>query len=177
MGKDINELVPEFKQKVEVLLKNCETKGYIMKPFFTIRSPFDQAKLWRQSRATAEIKQKIEELKNQGADFLAYCLESVGPQSGRWATNAIPGLSWHQWGEAVDCYWYLNGTAEWELNVLYNGKNGYKVYAEEAQSLGLTSLGPSIKDWPHVQLRSQGNPTSIYSLQEIDKRMKEKFGS
>jgi len=177
MSKDLLVLDSEFRTKVETLLKNCENEGYIMKPFFTVRDPFDQAKLWRQSRASEEVKQKIEELKSQGADFLAYCLDSVGPQSGRWTTNAIPGLSWHQWGEAVDCYWNLNGQAEWSLNILFNGKNGYRVYCDQAALLGLTSLGPSLSDWPHVQKRSQGSPSKIYSLQEIDKKMKEKFGN
>ena len=41
----------------------------------------------------------------QKANFLASVLDGVGPQHGPHVTNALPGLSWHQWGEAVDCFW------------------------------------------------------------------------
>src|SRR6185369_14731386 len=102
-----------------------------------------------------EIALKIASLRDQGAPFLAHCLESVGPQSGDPVTNAIPGLSWHQWGEAMDCVWIVDGAAEWSTTRKVNGVNGYRAYANEAVRLGLTAGGffRSLKDWPHVQLR------------------------
>ena len=84
-----------------------------MQLFFTLRDPFDQAILRRQSRSTQEIHDKIQELKSKGAHFIVNCLESVGSQAGRHVTNAIPGLSWHQWGESLDCFWLIDGKAEW----------------------------------------------------------------
>lgn len=182
MSRKLDDLVPEFKIKVDELLHLCEHDGYVMKPFFTLRTPFEQAKLWRQSRSTQQIKRKINFLNENGAEFLAFCIEFVGPQNGRHVTNAIPGLSWHQFGEAVDCYWLLKGEAEWSVikiiqNLKGNWNNGYHKYAIKAKSIGLTAGGfwTGFRDWPHVQLRAESNPMKIYSLQEIDQRMKNKF--
>jgi hypothetical protein len=148
-----------------------------MRPFYTLRTPFEQAELWRQSRSKQEIDEKINELRSKGAEFLAYCIESVGPQNGRHVTNAVPGFSWHQWGEAIDCFWLLDGKAEWSTRKKVNGKNGYFNYGAIARSMGLTAGGfwSSFRDWPHVQLRKESHPGRIYDLQEIDGIMEERF--
>jgi peptidoglycan LD-endopeptidase CwlK len=168
----------EFGQKLNGLLSACAEQQVIMRPFFRIRSPLDQAKLWRQSRTREEIKRKIDWLHNQRATFLADCIELVGPQHGPPATDAIPGLSWHQWGEAADCLWVVDGKAEWSSKKQVNGKNGYQVYADQAAALGLDPGGhwQSLKVWPHVQLRRLASPEKLYSLAEIDQTMHERFG-
>jgi hypothetical protein len=177
MSINSNLLVPEFRTKLETLINECKNRGFIMVPYFGIRTPFEQGKLWRQSRTSQEIKAKIAILKEQGADFLAFCIESVGPCNGPLVTKAIPGLSWHQFGEACDCMWSVNGRAEWSTKKLVNGINGYIEYAKIAssQSLDAGGLWPA-KDWPHVQLRKASSPLKIMSLSEIDKIMKERFG-
>jgi hypothetical protein len=116
-------------------------------------------------------------LRAEGANFLAHCLESVGPQHRDPVTNALPGFSWHQWGEAVDCFWLLDGRAEWSTTRKVNGENAYRVYAHEATTLGLTAGGlwPRFKDWPHVQLRSASSPSSL-GVDKIDQAMQERFG-
>jgi peptidoglycan LD-endopeptidase CwlK len=93
-------------------------------------------------------------------------------------TNALPGLSWHQWGEALDCFWVVDGAAEWSTRRLVNGLNGYHVYADEAKRLELTAGGffRSLKDWPHVQLDKAGSPLGRFSILEIDAEMKSRFG-
>jgi hypothetical protein len=176
-SQDINDLVPEFTPKVKTLLENCKNRGIEMRPYQTLRSPFEQARLWRQSRSKEEIEDKIKEFKEAGADFLAFCLESVGPQFGDPVTNAAPGLSWHQWKEAVDSFWFANGKAEWSATKKINGLNGYRVYAEEAEKLGLTAGGlwTSLKDWPHVQLKSAHSPLKIFTIRQINDIMKERF--
>jgi peptidoglycan L-alanyl-D-glutamate endopeptidase CwlK len=137
-----------------------------------------QAKYWRQSRSKEAIQRKIQELRDEGADFLAHCLGSVEPQHGDPVTNAIPGLSWHQWGEALDCFWLVNGEAVWDLTTVVNGLNGFMVYADEATKLGLDAglFWQSFQDSPHVQLRKESNPSKIFSLQEINQTMEEPFG-
>lgn len=177
MSRDLNDLVPEFRTKIEELLHQCEQSGYAMRPFFTLRTPFEQGKLWRQSRSRQQVDQKILELTNNGAGFLAHCIESVGPQHGRHVTNAIPGLSWHQWGEAVDCFWLVGGDAEWSTRKIVNGKNGYVNYGSIAKSLELTAGGfwSSFKDWPHAQLRKDASPSRVFSLQQINQKMLEHF--
>jgi len=179
MAANLKDLVPGFRQKAETLIKNCTQSGIEMRPFFTIRTPFEQAKFWRQSRTKEEIRKKISELKKSGADFLAFCLESVGPQNGEHVTNSIPGFSWHQWGEALDCFWVVDGKAEWSTTKKINGVNGYRVYADEAKKLGLDAGGfwSSLKDWPHVQLRSVSNPGKVFTLMHINQEMKNRFGS
>lgn len=171
MSRDMNDLVPEFKVKVEQLLSNCEKAGYIFKPFFTLRSPLEQAKLWRQSRDTSTINQKIQYLKSQGAPFLAECLIKAGVQNGRWVTNALPGYSWHNYGSAVDCYLVNpNGSANWDTS-----EHGYAIYAEEATRLGMRA-GYFFKqsDAVHVQLWLEG-VSKLHSLIEINKYMEHNF--
>lgn len=175
----LDQINPELKQKVQTLLERCASLGVVMRATGGLRDPFEQARLWRQSRPTSVVEAKIAELMHNGAPFLAECFRQVGPQNGSHATNAIPGVSWHQWGEAVDCAWIVNGTVEWSLERLVNGVNGYRVYAREAENLGLTAGGHwvSFKDWPHVQLRSAANAASVMSIVEINNEMEERFGS
>lgn len=179
MAADLNQLVPEFRPLVVRLLDACEAQGLPMRPFFTLRSPFEQAKLWRQSRSREQINAQIAKFKTQGATFLAHCIESVGPQNGPPVTNALPGFSWHQWGEAVDCFWLVDSKAEWSAQKLLDGRNGYRFCAAEAKSLGLTpgGLWPKLKDWPHVQLRVDSSPLKAYGLTGIDEEMEKLFGS
>ena len=179
MSVDVNKLIPEFKTKVLQLLEQCKSReGIRMYPNEGLRDPFKQAKYWRQSRPSGEIQAKITELKKQGALFLAHCIDSVGPQNGPHATDAIPGLSWHQWGEALDCFWLVDDKAEWSTTRLVKGKNGFHVYASLASAAGLTAGGlwTSFKDWPHVQLRKASSPLDNFTLQQIDAAMRERFG-
>lgn len=179
MPVDFNKLSPEFRAKISQLLDHCKNDGIEMYPNEGLRDPFKQARYWRQSRPTNEINAKINELNSHGATFLAHCIESVGPQHGPHVTNAIPGLSWHQWGEALDCFWLVNGNAEWSITRLVNGKNGFHVYANLAPGVALTAGGlwSNFKDWPHVQLNEASSPLGKYTLQQIDEAMRNKFGN
>lgn len=115
-----------------------------MRPNAGLRDPFEQAKLWRQSRSIEEILAAIDELRSVGAPFLAHCLESVGPQHGDPVTNAPPGYSWHQWGEAVDCFWLLGGKAEWSSTKKVGGLNAYAYSQMKPNSSALSpeATGP-----------------------------------
>jgi peptidoglycan L-alanyl-D-glutamate endopeptidase CwlK len=178
MAANLDLLVPEFRDKVLELLAGCKARGYEMRPCVSLRDPYEQARLWRQSRSTEEINKKIQEIEGAGATFLAQCLRSVGPQHGDPVTNALPGLSWHQWGEAADCFWLVDGKAEWSTKKIVAGQNGYEVYANGAEAIGLTAGGhwKKLKDWLHVQLRSADSPLAEMSLREIDTAMKQRFG-
>jgi peptidoglycan LD-endopeptidase CwlK len=179
MAADLNLLVLDMREKVSRLLTRCVARGIQMRPNCGLRNPFDQARLWRQSRSIEEIMSKINELESQGAPFLADCIRRVGPQHGAYATGTPPGFSWHQWGEALDCFWVVNGAAEWSTQRKVNGLNGYHVYAEEAEKIGLTAGGhwSNFEDWPHIQLRQADNAASVLSLQEIDAEMLKRYGS
>ena len=177
-SRRIEDLVPELRSQAITLIEKCRARGIEMRPYETLRTPLEQGKIWRQSRTTQEVHAMIAKLRNDGAEFLAFCIESVGPQSGRHVTDAPPGLSWHQWGEAFDSFWVVNGDAEWSSGRKINGLNGYQVYAQEAKQMGLTpgGLWSNFKVWPHVQLKPARSPRDVLSLTDIDKIMKERFG-
>lgn len=171
--KDLNALEPAFRVKVERVLELCKNDGHDLVPFFTLRTVQEQAQLWRQSRTSLEIKKAINKLEREGAPFLANALENVGPQYGRWATNALPGQSWHQHGEAVDCFVRAgNGRAVWSAQ-----HPGYECYANHAKELGLTPGYLWVRrDAVHVQCR-ESSVRDAYTWPELDKMMKERFGS
>ena len=173
--RDMNLLVPEFREKAEILLTSLKNRGYDLRPCCTIRSPWEQARLWRSSRSREEISEFIENLKKNGAHVLVGYIESVGPQHGnKEVTKAAPGFSWHQFGEAMDCFVVRDGKARWSPD-----EEGYAVYASRAESLGLTAgrYFTSFPDNPHVQLRSSGSPRDLYFDIEIEARMVEIFGT
>ncbi|MVM40301.1 hypothetical protein GO730_26055 [Spirosoma sp. HMF3257] len=149
-----------------------------MRPNEGLRDPFQQARLWRQSRSIETITQQIALLTSKNAPFLAHCIESVGPQHGDHVTNAMLGLSWHQFAEALDCVWIINKQMEWSLSRQVNGLNGYMVYASEAKKLGLTAgfFCTGFQDAPHVQFRRNSSPLSVFSYAEIDQEMHRRFG-
>ncbi|MDE1568197.1 glycoside hydrolase family 75 protein [Aquabacter sp. P-9] len=179
MAVSITDLVPEFQDKVALLLQRCAARGITMVPSHTVRSPHVQARYWRQSRSRQQVDAAIEMLRNVGAPYLAEVLSSVGPQEGRDVTSALPGNSWHQWGEAVDCFWLVDNKAEWSTHRLVDGLNGFEVYAEEAKALGLDPghYWTSRDDAPHVQLRATASPLAAgLTWPEIDQVMQERFG-
>ena len=172
MSRDLNLLEPAFKEKINFVLGRCNTgnENYQLKPFFTLRTPEEQARLWRQSRASAQIRDAVSMLKRQGAHYLADCMVRVGPQYGRWATNALPGQSWHQWGLAIDCFILQAGKAVW------NGTHeGYQLYATTAESYGLHA-GKFWRrsDTYHVQFNAE-RVTNRYGWLDIDQHMQERF--
>ena len=184
MSRKMSDLKPGFRAEVKTLLKSCKDKGVETKPFFTLRTPEEQARLWRQSRSTQEVKDAIASLDRDGAPYLAKVLRDVGPHYGQPVTNALPGNSWHQWGKACDCYWLVEtGKAEWSSAkkiTLPDGTkgNGYRIYADLAKAQRLTAGGfwTSPKDWPHVQQHAESSPCKLQSWPDIEKAMKKKFG-
>lgn len=180
MSNKLSDLVPAFRDKVDLLISNCAAKGVRIVPINTLRSPHEQARLWRQSRSKAEVTAAIEDLRSKGAPFLADVLDGVGPQySKQEVTRALPGSSWHQWGEAIDFSWEVDGKLEDSETRKVDGVNGYKVMADEAIALGLDAgfYWRSLKDGPHVQLRSDANPLKAgIGWPEIDRTMRERFG-
>jgi hypothetical protein len=187
------DLEDDFRPKVRRLLEACEKRGQPMRVFYSLRHPLTQAKLYRQSRPWSRIERAIEALQAAGAPFAAECLIEAGPQSGRWATNAVPGNSWHQSGEAVDAgAWVLGTDLDWpgdgdppaERSISWDTQPGaaggpgdafYRGWSSRAQGLGLTALGPSLGDWVHVQARAESSPSKVFSWPEIDARLRDRF--
>jgi hypothetical protein len=181
--RDMSQLTCEFRAKAESLLSMCAARGLIMKPHSCVRTPWSQARLWRKSRTSLAVKRRIAELRAQDALFLASCIEDVGPQAGqigKHVTWVIPGYSWHNWGEAIDCHWMADGSISWSVSktvATKNGRqNGYRVYADLASAMGLYSGGLEWgKDWPHVHLQGYGSPSKVMSLGEVDAEMRKRW--
>lgn len=162
-------LTEEFAERVEAMMSVIRGEGMTVKPFFGLRSPTEQAKLWRQSRTWDEIERKLDDLTRAGAKRLAACIGTAGPQHGPRVTNAIPGLSWHQYGEAVDCFVVDEfGGAVWDAN-----HKGYTVYAKAAKLVGLKA-GRDFGDPVHVQL-NQKEPYQVHTLAEIEDMLAERW--
>lgn len=128
----LDDLNDPFRGKMDLVIAGCKGKGIVMHPYCVLRDVWEQARLWRQSRSWFEIKKAIMDLRSGGAHWIAEVLEGVGPQYGRWATNALPGESWHQYGAAVDCFVLEDKRAVWD-----SSHRGYAVYASEAMKLDL----------------------------------------
>ena len=174
----INLLDKELAILLTQLLKNCCDQQVIMVPYEKLRSPQVQAQFWVQGRTVIEIQNEIQKFKNEKAFFLGKCLENAEIRKGKIITNALPGYSWHQWGEAVDCYWLKDGKLTWELDINdENNQNGYEIYAHEAQKLGLESgfYWKNLIDPAHIQLQPLSSPREIYSIAEINEIMREFF--
>lgn len=175
MATDVSYLVPELRVKALQLIANCKARGVEMRPFFTLRSPWDQARIWRSTRSKEEIAATVAELRAKGANFIADMIVKVGPQRSPpgvlgHLTKSLPMQSWHQHGEAIDCFALVNGKAEWR-----NSAKEYKVYANEAKALGLTAgyFWPTV-DAVHVQLRS-ASIMSVFTWAQLDKLAQERF--
>lgn len=169
MSRDMDLLRPSFREPFVKTLRDVQLKdGFTMRVFFTQRTPWVQAKLWRQSRSSKEVAEAARMLDREGASFLSEVLISVGPQHGKWATNALPGQSWHQWGSAGDCFVLADGRAVWSRR-----HAGYKAYATRARDNGLTAgyFWQRSPDAVHVQEFS-GSVRSQWTWADIDALMR-----
>lgn len=143
----------EFAEKARKVLVVCEAKyGVRMHPYSGLRSPLEQANVYMQGRREADRQAAIGMFMDKGATYLADVMRRANIKAGKRVTNALPGLSWHNFGEALDCGWLKNGKSiEW------NDLSGYAIYANVAREHGLTA-GASFNDHPHIQLRKESSP-------------------
>lgn len=151
MSRALENLDPDFRDVLKQAVRKTEKEyGVKMVPFEGYRSPEKQAQLWRRSRSTQRVNETLAYLRAHGGEYIADIIEGVGPQrTGPWATNAIPGKSFHQYGMACDLYWEKNGVPEWV------DLSGYAAFAGVCRDLGLTSgYFWTSRDAVHVQAPS-----------------------
>ncbi|MCR9222920.1 MAG: M15 family metallopeptidase [Hyphomonas sp.] len=175
MSRSLEDLQPEFRDQLERAIDAAKVINVHMVPYETVRDVWSQAKLWRRSRSPSKIQEMLNFLNVQGAGFLASVIEEVGPQTGEWATNAIPGLSWHQYGLATDLYWDRNGDepggVEW-LDLA-----GYLDFARICKALGLTSgYFWRSRDAVHIQQPKELSPGHNMTIQQISQAMEKQYG-
>lgn len=80
MADHLGGLVPEFRSKVDALLAQLKAEGIEMRPYFGLRTPEQQAILWRQSRSIEEVAKGIQKLKDGGANLPGPCAGKGGPK-------------------------------------------------------------------------------------------------
>lgn len=170
MTVSLDGLQADFRSKIEILITQlCKQNQYTFRITYALRTPLEQARLWRQGRNRNLIESRINDLEALGCDYMAECLHIVGPQTGKsTVTNALPGQSWHQWGEAADFAAYDGA------KYLKDGNHeAYDLLALKAQNLSLTN-GKTWGDAGHIQYSKLGKPQ--YSLQDINDIMRDRFG-
>lgn len=169
---------PTLRTRVEAIIADLSKSGFDLRPIQGLRDPWTQARYWRQSRTTAQINAAIASLRKKKAGYLADVLESVGPQNGPAITKALPGFSWHQWGEAVDFAWYVDGVYQGGTPTPGDDRNGYVRLGKAATAAGLVHGGTAWGwDWPHVQLSRRSSPLAVHTHDVIAARIKERWGT
>jgi peptidoglycan L-alanyl-D-glutamate endopeptidase CwlK len=168
MAKDLESLVLSVKNKAIEITNICSDKGVDLLIYCTYRSLREQAMLFRQGRSKVDIDKKIVSLTKLGFKQLAELIDSVGPQNGKKVTNAGPGESWHNYGEAFDAVPCVGGKALW------NDKEKYLIYGNAVKQVGMFWAGDwkTFKEYPHAQLRLQANPLKVLSPDEVSRWIK-----
>lgn len=177
MSVDFTLLKPVFSAMAQQVLDMCARQGLKVKPVCGLRTALEQARDWRKGRTAAQINSECETLTSQTADYLALCIKNAGPQNGNIVTHAIPGTSYHQFGEALDVI-----ILDSEGQMIESGSAPeYRKLQEIVKEVGLFPVsGDFDKDWTfdagHIQFRPQGSPTQNMTIQQIDTEMKSRFG-
>ena len=130
------------------------------------------------TRGRAEIGRKLQTLYDAGALYIANVIEAVGMQfpgpgiTGH-VTNAVPGESWHNWGEAMDVYVKEDGNVIWD-----GGHEGYAIYGTCAEELGLTWGGMwNVPNDPgHIQAPPMSPVDYMGDLREVSAALERKYG-
>ena len=113
-SRNIEDLNWSIRQRCYNLIELGKDQDMDIMVYCTKRSFEEQAILYRQSRTLLEIKKKARELSDTyGRSDLSKILLGVGPQHGRHVTNAGPGQSMHNYGEAFDAVPMIGGKPLW----------------------------------------------------------------
>lgn len=164
-SRRLRDLLPHVQPKAAEVIDECGRLGVELLVTCTYRSPEEQARLYRQSRTITEIRSKAEQYSN-GYGALADILWSVGPQYGRLGrhvTNAGPGESWHNYGQAMDVVILIDGKPCWD-----DEHPAWETYGKVAEKVGFTWAGRWVRfrELPHIQQSKQSNPLQLYTPAE-----------
>lgn len=164
---DLSQLHPDLQPRAQRVVETCRRDGVELLIYCGMRSPADQARLWRQSRTKEEILAKAQKYRDRGYPGLARVLLDVGPQPvevGRHVTMAAPGESWHQYGEAFDAVPMLAGRPQWDTKA-----EAWRIYGAAVQAAGLVWAGmwDEFREYPHAQLRAGSNPLKTLTPDQV----------
>lgn len=166
-SRKLEDLVPEAKQKAELIQQAClEAGGFDLLIYCTLRPLEEQARLYRQSRSRQTIDAKMQKLRSLGLSVIADIIENVGPCYGKHVTNAGPGESWHNYGQAFDAVPLIGGKPAWNY---MEAKVYWDAYGEAVRQAKMIWAGDWInfREYPHAQLKRGGNPLREIEPEEV----------
>jgi peptidoglycan L-alanyl-D-glutamate endopeptidase CwlK len=165
----LTQLEAPFAAKVSTALAALAAAGQTFRPYFARRDPVTQGRLWRQSRSRSVVTAEIERLTDIGCGFMAGCIVRAGACDGPWATDAVPGLSWHQWGLAIDCVLLDVGKPNWNAAA-------YSIYGEAGEKAGCY-WGGHFGDNDHLQDSIDASPLGVLgTMLDLDSRLRTEWG-
>lgn len=145
----------------------CAATGeFTLLIYCTKRTLHEQAILYRQSRTRSAILAKMDDLRSRRFGFLADIIEEVGPRYGRHVTNAAPGESRHNYGQAFDAVPLVGGKPQWNA---VEGREYWQAYGEAVRLAGLQWAGDwqRFREYPHAQDSAAGNPLRMHEPETI----------
>lgn len=159
-SRNIDDLSYPIRKTCKDFVALGKEQGLDIMVYCTARDITEQAMLYRQGRSLAKIKSKAKQLSDvYGRSDLAKLLLDVGPQQGRRVTNAGPGQSMHNYGEAFDAVPMIGGKPLWSDTEGGGAVEDahdeaiWQKYGELARYCGLQWAGDwtGFKEYPHCQ--------------------------
>ena len=180
MAAELSLLTPDFRKQLIKSLTKAKEQKLTIEVLSTVVSPMEQAALWKQGRSRVDAELKTLALENAKAPYLADCMRRSSPQGTNLVTDILPGMSWHQWGEAASIVW-VDGTNKlnWSASFMRGGFNGYHAFANILNEFSIVCGGEfdnSDEAWREVQLRHERYPSDVFDIVQIDAEMKKRFG-
>jgi hypothetical protein len=168
------QLDPLFVELMDRAFEQLLSEGYVLRPFSGTRRPLEQAILWCQSRTPLEAELIARRLHDERAVYLAAVIRRAMKicSPGRWATNNLPGQSWHNFGLALDVHVVSeDGRAVWGPK-----HAAYARLADVARSLGLFPGFDLVRqDVVHVQLAPETVRTARGPWALVDRELETTF--
>jgi hypothetical protein len=179
VAAELSLLTPDFRKQLIKAIANAKAQRLIIEVLSTVVSPLEQASLWKQGRTRTDAELKVLALENAKAPYLADCMRHAQPQGTNIVTDILPGMSWHQWGEAASIVW-VDGTSKlnWSSKFQRGGFNGYHAFANIVNEFSIVSCGEfedTDEAWRDVQLRHERHPSDVFDIVQIDAEMKKRF--
>jgi len=167
----IDALDISFAEKFMNVRVECMKQSIITQPVLGFINVFLHAEIWKQSKQDQAVDEAIAKLQNEGCNFLSSILMCASSVHSKHKTNRLPGMSWHNWGRAVDVKLMHKDS----LNEI--DKNDQKVQifedivSENELYLDQDACGFGCSDGYHLQDSNIFSPEDVYEPHKIDKEI------
>jgi hypothetical protein len=165
MQVDFDKFVPEFREKLDQVVKNLEKQKYEVKVIGGFRTLKQQAKAWKRGKSVTQINFLIDQLKSNNAPYSASIFElpALPPQTTWISTEHI--FDYHLLGKAATLM--IN-------NVIPNIYHAYNdLLEEEAFKNGLVSGFRFKRQSSHHIRLDEKDLEDLYTMAQMDEILKE----